>query len=68
MYTSTPLVALDPELRASLIANEVRHFDAAVNTLLDHYAAETDSEIQGDLASGITAATNPQAITTILYA
>lgn len=68
MYTTTPLAELDPELRASLIANEVRHFGAAVDTLLDHYAAETDSEIQGDLASGITAATNPQAITTILDA
>ena len=68
MYTSTPLAALDPELRASLIANEVRYFGAAVDTLLDHYAAETDSEIQGDLASGITAATHPQAITAILSA
>lgn len=68
LYTSSSLHDLNPELRASLIANEVRHFKADITALLATYAKETDGDVQGDLASGITATRTPAHIQTILTA
>ncbi len=68
LYTSSNLHKLNPEIRASLIANEVRHFDVDITTLLNTYAKETNSDIQVDLASGITATRTPAHIGTILAA
>ncbi|MGO3701909.1 MAG: M1 family metallopeptidase [Candidatus Saccharimonadales bacterium] len=56
-FASQPLEAQDPELRAGLIANEIRFFDEDNSTfaaLLDRYSKETDGDIQGDIASGLT--------------
>ena len=68
LYTSHNLHDLNPELRASLIANEVRHFKADIADLLNTYSKETDGDIQGDLASGITATRTSSDTSTILAA
>lgn len=68
-FTNTPLHELDPELRASLIANEVRQYDtdgALVKTLLKHYARETDGDIQQDITVGITSARRSESIQALL--
>lgn len=56
-FSAAPLEAQDPELRAGLIANEIRFFDEDNSTfaaLLNRYSKETDGDIQGDIASGLT--------------
>ena len=68
-FTAAPLEELDPELRAGLIANEIRYFDEDNHTfeqLLARYSKETDGDIQGDIASGLTGTRTPAMIEKLL--
>lgn len=70
LYLSKPIAFHSPELRSSLIANEVRHYHShtIVKELLSYYADESNSEIQSDIAVGATAARTPESIAHILRA
>lgn len=70
-YVSTPLDELNPELRAGLIANEVRFFDETgktVRLLLTRYSNETDGDVQNDICSGLTSTRRAENILELLEA
>lgn len=56
LYLKTPVDALDPELRVSILANAVRHTvsDTVVDDLLALHQSTTSSELQEDIAAGLT--------------
>lgn len=57
LYLDTPLSKLDPELRTAILANAVRQNSSPtiINTLLDAYKAEQNSEVRDDIAAALTA-------------
>lgn len=70
-FAQQPLEAQDPELRAGLIANEIRFFDensTTLDALLARYSAETDGDIQSDIASGLTSTRKEADIKKLLLA
>lgn len=71
LYMSGDLTTLDPELRTSIIANEVRFYDEegeVVKQLLSRYRKETDGDIQQDIALGITSTRRPESVQVLLEA
>ncbi|NLA42809.1 M1 family metallopeptidase [Candidatus Saccharibacteria bacterium] len=68
-FNQKPLENQDPELRAGLIANEIKLFDESGETLkslLDRYSKETDGDIQSDIASGLTSSRDKDNIKLLL--
>jgi len=67
-YKDSSLDSLDPELRALIIGAAVRHTKdtALTDTLLEVYKNEVSSEIQQDIASGLTSTKEPVVIEKIL--
>tara|TARA_B100000378_G_scaffold235856_1_gene202461 strand:+ start:2124 stop:4640 length:2517 start_codon:yes stop_codon:yes gene_type:complete len=56
-YTSTPLSSLDPELRTAILANAVRQntTPSVVDSLLEAYTQEQNSEVRDDITAALTA-------------
>lgn len=70
-YNGSALHELDPELRAGLIANEVRFYDPngdVVKQLLERYSSETDGDVQQDICSGLTSTRRTDSIYELLNA
>jgi aminopeptidase N len=68
MYESTPLEELDPNLRVSIVATEVRYAkdQAIIDILLDEHQKTSSSELKESIASAITATRSPEVIERIL--
>lgn len=56
LYADTELINIDPEIRSTIIANEVKNYYSAdlLESLLNTYAKEIHSDTRDDLLSGIT--------------
>ncbi len=70
-FNEQTLEKQDPELRTSLIANEIKFFDedsAVFSKLLQRYAKEVNGDIHGDIASGLTSTKKPADISVALDA
>ena len=68
LFRSTPVEDLDPELRAIIIGAAVRYGDdpAIIDSLIETYKTSSSSELQQDIASGITSSRDPGVITRTL--
>jgi len=68
IFESTPLEAIDPNLRVNIIATVVRYAkdQTIIDTLLDAHQKATSSELKEDIASAITATRNPEVIERLL--
>jgi len=68
LYSSTPLEQLDPELRSLVIGAAVRHGNDAsiIDTLIHAYQATSSSDMQQDIAGGLTSTKDPAVITKLL--
>lgn len=68
LFKTTPLEDLDPELRAIIIGAAVRYGDdpTIIDTLIETYKTSSSSELQQDIASGITSSRNSNVIGRIL--
>lgn len=68
MYRTTPLEAIDPELRPLIISAAVRHGDDdnIFDTLLATHKATTSAELQQDIAAGLTSTKDTTRIIQIL--
>lgn len=64
LYETLPLEKLDPELRALIIAAAVRYGDdpGIIDSLIDQYKAAISSELQQDIAAGITGSRDPRVL------
>jgi len=69
IYESNSLEDLDPELRPLIIGTVVRYGDGSVvDLLLDKYTSTSSSELQNDIASGITSTKITEKISQLLEA
>ncbi len=69
IYENNSLEDLDPELRPLIIGSVVRHNDGSiVDLLLDKYTSTNLSEVQNDIASGITSTKVSERIDQLLEA
>ncbi len=68
LYESTPLEALDPELRSVILSSVVRHDTTGkiAKHLIDAYVATQDAELAQDICLGLTSTRTPQTIQTLL--
>jgi aminopeptidase N len=68
LYHTTPLEQLDPELRALIIGTAVRYSDdtGIVDKLLKSYESSASSELQQDIASGLTSTRDGATVTKLL--
>ncbi len=68
IYTSTDLNKIDPEIRSTVIANEVKNFysEELLSSLLKTYSKEIHSDIRDDLVAGITSIKTDEAASVIL--
>jgi aminopeptidase N len=68
MYDEHTLEQLNPELRPLIIGSVVRHSSDAsvVDTLIDTYKTTSSSELQQDIASGLTSAKDEATIKRLL--
>jgi len=68
LYNDMALEQLDPELRPLIIGAVVRHngSDELINTLLDIYKTTPSSELQQDIASGLTSTKDPAVVKRLL--
>lgn len=68
LFKSTSLEDLNPELRAVIIGAAVRYGDdpTIIDTLINAYKTSSSSELQQDIASGITSSRNPDVIARVL--
>jgi aminopeptidase N len=64
IYESTPLEALDPNLRVDITATVVRYAkdQAVIDALLAEHRKASSSELKEDIASALTATRDPQTI------
>jgi aminopeptidase N len=68
LYGAAPLDALDPELRTLIISANVRYGNdsALIDTLIEQYKSTSSSELQQDIAGGLTSATDPAVLARLL--
>jgi aminopeptidase N len=68
LFETTPLERLDPELRAIIIGAAVRYGEdpTIIDKLVDAYKTSSSSELQQDIASGITSSRNHDVISRVL--
>jgi aminopeptidase N len=68
LFASTPLEKLDPELRPIIISVVVRHGDdpAVIDALIEQYKTTSSSELQQDIAGGLTSTKNPKVVERLL--
>jgi len=59
---------LDPELRALIISNQVRHFETPelISSLIELYRTTSSSDLQMDICAGITSTRSPETIQKLL--
>lgn len=65
---STGIDSLDPELRALIISNEVRHYETPelLHSLLERYRATSSADLQMDICAGVTSSRNLETIQKLL--
>ncbi len=68
LYQSTPIEQLDPELRGLILGATVKYSSdgSTIHTLINAYRKTTSSDIQQDIASGLTASKDPAVISQLL--
>jgi aminopeptidase N len=68
IYESTPIEALDPNIRVNILGTVVRYASdqTIIDTLLAEHQKTTSSELKEDIASAITATRNPEVIERLL--
>jgi aminopeptidase N len=67
LYDSTPLEDLDPELRSLIISTVSRYGDGAiVDSLVEVYKTTSSSDLQLDIAVGVTSTRVPEKIEQLL--
>jgi len=64
IYVTTPLEALDPNLRVNIIATAVRYAtdQVIIDDLLEEHQKTSSSELKEDIAAAITATRSPEVI------
>ena len=68
LYNTNTLEQLNPELRGLIIGASVRYGSdpAIIDTLLDTYSTTASSDMQLDIASGLTSSKDPAVLTRLL--